>query len=333
MKAIVYTEFGSPDVLQITELEKPVPKRNEVRVRVRATSVNYGDITARNFKNTREFNMPFLFWFLARSEFGFYKPKKQILGNEFAGEVEAVGKDVKLFKAGNQIFGYLGARLGAYAEYICIPETACLALKPSNMNFEEAAAIPYGAVTALNLLQKTGLQPGRRVLIIGASGSIGSAALQLAKNHYGADVTGVCSTRRQELVKSLGADKVVDYTKEDFAKTGDKYDLILDVLGRSSWSQCKEVLSPGGKYFLVSFRTKQLLQSLTIKQMSCALSGEKREDLVLVRELIESGKLRSMIEEFPIDRAAEAHRHVENGLHKAKVVLTFDFQNQENTPE
>jgi NADPH:quinone reductase-like Zn-dependent oxidoreductase len=217
MKAIVYTEYGDPDVLKIKELEKPYPKSNEVLIRIRAASVNYGDIIARNFKNisTREFNMPLLFWILARFGFGLSNPKMKILGNTFAGEIETIGNEVKQFRKGDQVFGYTGDKMGGYSEYLCMPENGIITAKPINMTFEEASVVSYGTIMALLLLKKVNLQKGQKVLIIGASGGIGSAAVQLAKHFFGTEVTGVCGTSGLEYVKYLGADKVIDYTKED----------------------------------------------------------------------------------------------------------------------
>ena len=204
MKAIVYTEYGPPDVLQLKEVEKPTPKDNEILIRIYATSVQYGDVLARNIKKITpgKFNMPFLFWLFNGLFFGFKKPKITILGAEFAGKIEAIGKDVKRFRKGDQVFGYRGPKMGANAEYLCMPENGCVAIKPVNMTYEEASAIPFEAIVALNLLKKVNIRPGQKVLINGASGGIGSAAVQLAKSHFGAEVTGVCSTPRLELVKS-----------------------------------------------------------------------------------------------------------------------------------
>ena len=290
MKAIVYTEYGPPEVLQLKEVEKPNPKDNEVLIRIYATSVSYGDIVARNFKeiSPRRFNMPFPFWLGSKIFFGFRKPKITILGSEFAGEIESVGKDVKSFKQGDQVFGYLGQSMGAYAEYLCMPEDGVLALKPANMTYEEAAVVPMGAIVALNLLRKVNIQPGQKVLVNGASGGIGSAAVQLAKSHFGAEVTGVCSTPRLELVKSLGADKVIDYTQEDFTQSGETYDLIFDILGKSSFSRCKSSLKQNGRYLLASFKMRQLFQMLWTKiigskKVICALSPEKTEDLIFIK--------------------------------------------------
>jgi len=329
MKAIVYTKYGPPEVLQVKEIEKPVPKDNEILVKVHATTVNYGDITARNFKNiaSREFNMPMPLWLPSRIMFGFSTPKKKILGSEFAGEVEAVGKKVKRFKPGDPVFGYRGQNMGAYAEYLCTPENGSVAIKPANMSYEEAAAVPYGALMALNLLRKVNIQRGQKVLINGASGGIGSAAVQLVR-YYGAEVTGVCSTPRLEFVKSLGANKVLDYTKEDFTQNGETYDLIFDILGRSSFSRCKSSLNQNGRYLLASFKMGKLFQMQIFdnKKVICALAQEKPGDLIFIKELIEAGKIKSVIDKtFPMDQAAEAHRCVEAGHKKGHVVIKMAY--------
>ncbi len=329
MRAIVYTKYGSPNVLQLTEVEEPLPKGNEILIRIKAASVNIGDLMARNFKEItpRKFNMPFLFWIPARMYFGVSNPKIQILGNEFAGEIEEVGKDVKRFKKGDPVFGYRGQNMGANAEFLCVPDNGLVEIKPANMTFEEAAAVPYGALTALNLLRKVNIQSGQKALINGASGGIGSAAVQLAK-YYGAEVTGVCSTPRLEFVKSLGADKVIDYTKEDFTQSGETYDLIFDILGRSSFSKCKSSLKQNGIYLLASFKMKQLGQMLWTsmignKKVICALSSEKTEDLIFIKELVETGKLKSIIDRrYPLEQTAEAHRYIETGNKKGNVVIT-----------
>jgi len=335
MKAIVYTKFGPPEVLELKEVEKPAPKDNEVLIRVHATSVNFGDTMARNFKaiSPREFNMPFLFWLLAKISFGLKQPKITILGSEFAGEVEAAGKDVKQFKKGDQVFGYPGQSFGAYAEYLCIPEDGVLAIKPANMTHEEAAVVPYGALMALPLLRKVNIRPGQKVLINGASGGIGSAAVQIAK-HFGAEVTGVCGTPRVEFVRSLGADKVIDYTKEDFTQNGETYDLIFDILGRSSISRCKSSLKPNGIHLFASFKMKQLFQMLWTsrsggKKVICALAPGSVEDLVSVKELIEAGKIRAIIDQrYPLEQIIEAHRYVEQGHKKGNVVITVGINHK-----
>ncbi len=330
MKAIVYTEYGSPDVLHLADVAKPAPKDNEVLIRVHATPVNYGDITARNFKSItlRKFNMPAPLWLPARLAFGFRKPKKLILGSEFAGEIEAVGAAVTRFKPGDQVFGYRGQSMGAYAEYVCMPEAGALAIKPANMTYEEAATVPYGALTALSLLRKVNIQRGQKVLVNGASGGIGSAAVQLAK-HFGAEVTGVCSTPRASFVKALGADKVIDYTREDFTRNGETYDLIFDVLGKSSLERGRHSLKPNGRYLFASFKMKQVLQMLWTKiagsqKIICALSSEKADDLAFIKGLVEAGQYKAIIDKrYPLAQAAEAHRYVEAGQKQGNVVITL----------
>jgi NADPH:quinone reductase-like Zn-dependent oxidoreductase len=328
MKAIVCTKYGLPDVLEFKEVAKPAPKDNEVLIRVYATSVNYGDTLARNFReiSPRKFNMPFILWVFARLYFGIGKPKIKILGSEFAGEVEAVGKEVRAFKKGDPVFGYLGQNMGAYAEYVRVPENGCLAIKPVNMTYEEAAVISYGSIMALNLLKKMNIQKGQKVLVNGASGGIGSAAVQIAK-YYGAEVAGTCGTPRLEFVKSLGADEVIDYSKEDFTQNGKTYDLIFDVLGKGSFPRCKNSLKENGRYLCASFKTGKLMQMLWTsiaggKRAICAMAPGSREDLISVKELIEAGKIRSIIDRsFPLEEAAEAHRFVENGHAQGKVVI------------
>lgn len=328
MKAIVCTKYGPPDILQLKEVEKPAPKDNEVLIRVHATSVNYGDIVARNFReiSPREFNMPFVLWLIAKISFGLTKPNTTILGSEFSGKIEATGKDVTSFKPGDPVFGYLGQSMGAYAEYICMPEDGVLTIKPANMTYAEAAVVPYGAIMALNLLKKVNLQPGQKILINGASGGIGSAAVQIAK-YFGAEVTGVCGTPRIEFVKSLGADRVIDYTKEDFTQNGETYDLIFDILGKSSFSRCKNSLKPNGIHLFASFKMKQLFQMLWTsragsKKVICAIAPGSLEDLKSVKELIESGKIKAIIDrQYPLEQTAEAHRYVEKGQKKGNVVI------------
>jgi len=334
MKAAIYTRYGSPEVLQIKEVAKPTPKDNEILIRVYATPVGFGDIAARNFRNIypHKFYMPLPFWFGALLFFGITKPRKKILGSEFAGTIEAVGKNVTVFKTGDEVYGYTGMNFGANAEYLCMPENGTLAIKPSNMTYEEAATIPYGAIMSTSLLGKMNIQRGQKVLINGASGGIGSFAVQFAR-YFGAEVTGVCGTQRLEFVNALGADKVIDYTKEDFTKNGETYDLIFDILGKGSFSRCKKSLKPHGRYLLASFKTKQLLQMLWTgvfgaRKVICAMASEKVEDLVFTRELIEAGKIKTVIDRcYPLEQIAEAHRYVEEGRKKGHVVITVCHQN------
>ena len=332
MKAIIYDEYGPPEVLKLKEVEKPSPKDNEILIKIHAASVNYGDLVARNVRSisSRDFHMPALFLLLAKLDFGFKRPKRKILGSEFSGEIEGIGSNVSKFKTGDLVFGYVGQGMGAYAEYLCIPETGVVEIKPSALSFEEAAVIPMGAIMALHLLREKGkIKSGDKVLINGASGSIGSAAVQIAKNYFGAEVTGVCGTLRLEFVKSIGANKVFDYTREDFTESSEKYDLIFDVLGKSKFSACKKVLNKNGRYLLVSFKIKQLFQMLLTKIFSnkkviCAIAPGSAKDFQTVKELVETGKLKSIVDKsFAMDQAAQAHSYVEEGHKKSSVVITM----------
>jgi NADPH:quinone reductase-like Zn-dependent oxidoreductase len=335
MKAIVYHKYGPPEVLKLEEVEKPTPKDNEILIRVCAAPVNYGDIVARNFANipTREFHMPLPLLFPARIFFGFRKPRITILGAELTGEIESVGKNVTLFREGDQVFGYRGQSMGANAEYLCMPEDGMVGIKPTNMTYEEAACVPYGGIMALSLLRKVYVQKGQKVLINGASGGIGSLAVQLAK-HYGAEVTGVCSTPRLEYVKALGADKIIDYTKEDFTQSGETYDLIFDILGKSTFSHCRNSLKPNGRYLLASFKIGKVLQMLGTsiigsKKVICAMASEKQEDMVLLKELVEAGEIKTIIDRtYPLEQAAEAHKYYEEGHAQGKVVITVEHNNK-----
>jgi NADPH:quinone reductase-like Zn-dependent oxidoreductase len=331
MKAIVCTKFGPPEVLQLKEMAKPAPKDDEILIRVHATSVNFGDLMARNFKavSPRKFNMPFIFWLMATLSFGLRRPKITILGSEFAGEVEAVGKTVTHFKPGDQVFGYPGLSLGTYAEYLCLPENGAVALKPTNLTYAEAVTLPYGAIMATSLLGKANLQRGQKVLINGASGGIGSMAVQLAK-HFGAEVTGVCGTPRLEFVKSLGADKVIDYTKADFTQNGETYDLIFDILGKCSFSRVRRSLQPDGILLFASFKMRALLEMLwtsltgSRQKVICAIANETPESLTFFKKLVEEGKIKTVIDKsFPMEQAAEAHRYVEQGRKQGNVVIAI----------
>ena len=331
MKAMVFTEYGPPEVLHMKEVDKPTPKDDQILVRNYATSVGYGDLVARNFGNisSREFHMPFPFWLGAKFAFGLRRPKAHILGAEFAGEVVQVGESVTRFKPGDQVFGYLSQAMGAEAEYVVIAEDGEVALKPENLTYEEAAVIPYGALTALNLLRKVELRPGDKVLINGASGGIGSAAVQLAKAQ-GAQVTGVCGTPRLEFVKLLGADDVIDYTQEDFTQNGETYAVIFDILGKSSFAQVKDSLKPQGVYLLASFKSGDVAQMLWTsvvgdKKVICAMSPEDSGDLPYIKTLVEEGTLTAEIEKtFPLEQAAAAHRYIEAGQKKGRIALTIN---------
>ena len=299
MKAVICTRYGPPEVLQLKEVPKPVPTDTEVLVKVYATTVSVADIRVRGFR------VPCWFWPQARMFLGLRRPKRAILGSELAGEVESVGKDVKQFKKGDAVFASTNRQFGAYAEYRCLPEEGVMALKPSNTTFEEAATLPFGGLTALHFLRLGGIRGGQKVLVYGASGSVGVSAVQLAKA-FGAVVTGVCSTTNVDLVKSLGADRVVDYTKEDFTDSSEKYDIIFDAVGKTSRSRSKRVLRQGGKFVSVMSGNAKL----------------RAEDLIFLKELVEAGKLRPVIDRcYPMERIADAHRYVDGGHKKGNVVI------------
>jgi NADPH:quinone reductase-like Zn-dependent oxidoreductase len=323
MKAIVHTAYGPPDELQLTEVEKPVPKEDEVLIKIHATTVTTTDCNARNLTF-----LPKYLWLPMRMQFGLRKPNAQILGVDLAGEIEAVGKDVKRFRAGDQVFGTPEPALGAHAEYICIPEDGVLTQKPANMTHEEAATLPLAGHTAIYFIRDQGnIQAGQEVLINGASGAIGTLAVQLAK-HYGAEVTGVCSARNVELVKSLGADQVIDYTKEDFTKTGQTYDVVFDAVSKSSFLRCRSSLKKNGVYLATLPKLSVLLQMswtsmIGDKKVKNGSRAATVEDLLFLKELIEAGKLRTVIDRrYPLEQTAEAFRYVEKGHKKGNVVIT-----------
>ena len=301
MKAIVATKFGTADVLQLQEVVKPTPKANEILVRVVATTVSAGDIRMRSL------NVPLLFWLPARLTLGFTKPKNPIYGMELAGEVAAIGQAVTRFKPGDAVFAStLAEKFGAYAEYKCLPEEGLVLTKPHNMSYEEAAAVPIGGPTAVRLLRKGNVQRGQKVLIYGASGSVGTYAVQLAR-HFGAEVTGVSSTANLELVRSLGADQVIDYTQADFPTRLERYDVILDTVGKFPKAIYSQALAPTGRF--------ESIAKLSTKQSA--------EELSFIKGLIEAGEIRAVIDRrYPLEQAAEAHRYVEAGHKKGNVILT-----------
>ncbi|MBA7568895.1 alcohol dehydrogenase [subsurface metagenome] len=324
MKAIVCTKYGPPDVLQLKEVEKPTLKDNEVLIRVHATTVTSGDVWIRSSTYS-----PW-FWLPARIMYGLRKPRKKIPGNELAGEIESVGKDVELFKKGDQVFGiiYEVTFGSANAEYICLPEERAV-IKPADMTYEEAAAVPIGGLTALHLLRKGNIQSGQKVLIYGASGSVGTFAVQLAK-YFGAEVTGVCSTTNIEMVKSLGVDKVIDYTKEDFTKSGQTYDVIFDTVRKTSFSRCKSSLKQRGIFITVDWPLITALWTSIVSSRKIVFGIAKRiEDLTFLKELIEAGKIKSVIDRrYPLEQTAEAHSYVDKGHKKGNVVITVEHKNR-----
>jgi NADPH:quinone reductase-like Zn-dependent oxidoreductase len=301
MKAIVATQYGGPEVLQLKEIEKPTPKDNEVLVKVHATTV-----TAADFR-MRSFTVPAAVWIPARLALGITKPRQPIFGSELSGEVVAIGKSVTRFKVGDQVFAStLTENFGGYAEYKSLPEKAMMVIKPANLTYEEAAALPIGATTALRLLRKGNIKRGQKVLIYGASGSVGTYAVQLAK-YFGAEVTGVCSTSNLELVKSLGADHVIDYTKADFSAVAERYDVIFDTVAKFPKSIYSKILSPNGSYV----------------SMAKLDTKENMENLIYIKELIEKGEIKAVIDRrYPLEKMTEAHRYMDTGRKKGNIVIT-----------
>ena len=325
MKAIVCTKYGPPDVLQLKEVEKPTPKDNEVLIRIHATTVTSGDVVIRSSTYAPGF------WLPGRIRFGLIRPRKTIPWNELAGVIESVGKDVTLLKKGDQVFGVIWEGVsfgGTNAAYRCLPED-WVVTKPANMTYAEAAAAPIGGLTALHFLKKGNVESGQKVLIYGASGSVGTFAVQVAK-HFGAEVTGVCSTSNMEMVISFGAEKVTDYTKEDFTKSGQTYDVIFDTVIKTSFSRCKSSLKQGEVYLTNDWPLLEALwASMTSsKKLIWGIVSEKAY-LVLLKELVEAGKIKSVIDRrYPLAQTAEAHRYVDEGHKKGNVVITVK-QNDE----
>ena len=302
MKAMVCTKYGKPDVLQLKEVEKPIPKENEILLKIHATTVTLGDCRVRSF------NSPLLLWLPMRIVLGLRKPRKSILGVELAGEVEEVGKNVTRFKKGDQLFAMTGMKFGGYAEYICLPEKGTIAVKPENVTYEEAASISFGGTAALHFFRKGTIQTGQKVLIYGASGAVGTAAVQLA-NYYGAEVTGVCSAKNSELVKSLGADLVIDYQNEDFTEKQERYDLIFDAVGKITKNQCKEALTLNGRFVSVERQ---------------GIAKVQTKDLLLLKNLMEEGQIKSVIDRcYSLEQIPEAHEYVETGRKIGNVAVVL----------
>jgi NADPH:quinone reductase-like Zn-dependent oxidoreductase len=321
MKAIICRKYGPPETLQLKVVERPAPKANEVRIRVVAATASRGDCELRGLA------VPMLLQIIMRVAFGFRGPRRKILGQELAGEIESVGINVTLFKKGDQVFALTGLHLGAYAEYDCLPEKGLVAIKPSNMTFEEAAAVPVGGLHAYHFLSRGDIRSGQKVLIIGAGGSIGTFAVQIAKS-FGAEVTGVDITAKLEVVRSVGADHVIGYNQEDFTKGGEVYDVIFDAVGRSSFSGCVRSLKEDGRYLLgnpgLSQQIRAKWTSMTSsKKVIGGTISYKTEEMIRLRELIESGKVKSIIDRrFPLEEMVEAHRYVDSGQKKGNVVIT-----------
>lgn len=322
MKAVICTKYGPPEVLQIQDVQKPVPKDNEVLVKVHATTVTVADFRIRSF------TVPASYWIPARIALGLTKPKKPILGAELAGEVESIGSKVTRFKKGDQIFAATLSDFGAYAEYKCLPEDGPIAIKPANISYEEAAAIPIGARTALHYLKRGNIKPGQKVLIYGASGSVGTYAVQLAK-FFGAEVTGICSGKNLDLVKSLGADKVIDYTDGDFTKKLELYDMIILAIDKWPFSVCKRFLKEEGVYLNVTEPLKSfpmLWTAMTTKKKIVVgeNSPESADALIFLKGLVEAGDLKAVIDRrYTLDQIVEAHRYVGMGHKKGNVVITI----------
>ena len=322
MKAIVFTRYGSADGLQLIEVEKPAPRDNQVLIKIAATTVTAGDC------EIRRSDVPILFWLPIRIWIGLRQPRKNtILGMELAGKIKSTGSAVKRFKKGNKVFAASGMGLGAYAEYICLPEDGALALKPANSSYEEAAAVPIGGLEALHFLRKANIQRGQKLLIVGAGGSIGTYAVQIAK-YFGAVVTGVDRTGKLDMLRAIGADQVIDYTQEDFTRSGQTYDIIFDVVGKSSFSGCIRSLKQNGRYLLANPGPSHMVRGLWIsmtssKKVIIGASNAKAEDLVFLKNLIEAGTIKPVIDRsYPLEEIAAAHRYAESGQKKGNLVIT-----------
>ena len=322
MKAMVYTKYGTPDVLQIKEIEKPKPKDDEVLIKIHAAEATKADCELRSFK----FAVKWI-WLPLRIATGLTRPKNQVLGGYFAGEIESVGKAVSRFNKGDQVFGAAQLRMGAYGEYACLPASYTIVSKPHNMTFEEAAAVPLGGLNALHYMRRANIRNGEKVLVNGAGGSIGTFGVQIAKA-MGAEVTAVDSTIKEEMLRRIGSDHFFDYTKEDFTNSGQTYDVIFDMVARSSYSACVKSLNPKGRYLMGNPRISDMLRSVltsrfTDKTAIFAFAGEKEEELLALKEMIESGKIKSIVDKiYPLDQAAQAHRRVETEQRLGIVVIS-----------
>ena len=327
MKATVYERYGSPDVLELKEVEKPTPKDNEILIRIYATTVTSADWRVRSL------NVPVGFGLISRLVLGFSRPRQPILGTELAGEIESIGKDVSKFKVGDPVFAFSGLGMGCHAEYKCMPEDGAVALKPTNLTYDEAAALSFGGTTALDFFRRGKLQRGEKVLVNGASGAVGTAAVQLAK-HFGTDVTGVCSTANMALVKSLGANHIIDYTQEDFTKNGETYDVIVDTAGTAPFSRSKASLKEKGRLLQVLGSLPDLLRvpwvSMTSsKKVIAGPAAERADDLRFLAKLAEAGEFNPVIDRrYPFEQIAEAHRYVDTGRKKGNVVITMEQKNK-----
>ena len=322
MKAMVYERYGPPEVLQLKEVEKPIPKDNEVLIKIHATTVTSGDCRVRSL------NVPAGFGLIMRLIFGISKPKQPILGTELAGVIESVGKDACKFKVGDPVFAFGDAAMGCYAEYKCMPQDGAVALKPSNLTFDEAAALSFGGVTALDFFKRAKLQRGEKVLINGASGGVGSAAVQLAR-HFGAEISAVCSSANVDLVKSLGASHVIDYTKVDFANNGETYDVIVDTVGTAPFSRSKASLKRGGRLLMVLAGLPDMLKAPWValtsdKKVIAGPVATRPEDLRFLAGLAEAGEFKPVIDRrYPFEQIAQAHRYVDTGRKKGNVIITL----------
>jgi NADPH:quinone reductase-like Zn-dependent oxidoreductase len=333
MKAIVWTKYGPPEGLELQEIEKPVPKEDEILIKIHATTVTAGDCEMRRLE------LPLMLSFPVRLYAGFLRPKRiPVLGQEFAGDVEEAGRNVKTFKRGDPVFGTTGFGFGAYAEYICLPERpgdtqGVLAIKPANLTYEEAAAVPTAGFEALHFMRKASVQPGKKVLIVGAGGSIGTFSVQLAR-YFGAEVTGVDSAEKLDMLRSIGANHVIDYTEGDYTRSGGTFDLIIDVVGKGPVLRRLKLLKPNGYYFLAYAGFTHLLLGLwssitSRKKLRIESAIQKREDLLVLKELIEAQQIKPVIDKhYPLEKTAEAHRYAETGKKKGNVVITVAQTNK-----